>query len=93
MAELQQDLAKAGVVLALVVVPVKHHADLERMGLIDLIGCNQIFESRHACVAAYTSESYLWPDSVWNQKEGQLATSASPLTVDLDRDAAIPSNK
>jgi len=37
-AELQRDLAKAGVVLALVVVPVKHQADLERMGLIDLIG-------------------------------------------------------
>jgi len=57
MAELQQDLEKAGVVLALVVVPVRHHADLERMGLIDLIGSNRIFESRHACVAAYTSES------------------------------------
>jgi high affinity sulfate transporter 1 len=57
MAELQQDLAKAGVVLALVVVPVRHHADLERMGLIDLIGSNRIFESRHACVAAYSSES------------------------------------
>jgi MFS superfamily sulfate permease-like transporter len=56
MAELQQDLAKLGVVLALVVVPVKHNADLERMGLIDLIGSNRIFESRHACLAAYNSE-------------------------------------
>ena len=56
MAELQQDLGKLGVVLALVVVPVKHNADLERMGLIDLIGSNRIFESRHACLAAYKSE-------------------------------------
>ena len=55
-AELQRDLAKAGVVLALVVVPVKHRADLERMGLIDLIGANRIFDSRHACLAAYNSE-------------------------------------
>jgi SulP family sulfate permease len=55
-AELQQDLAKIGVVLAMVVVPVKHHTDLERMGLIDLIGANRIFDSRHACLAAYNSE-------------------------------------
>jgi high affinity sulfate transporter 1 len=61
MAELQQDLAKIGVVLALVVVPVKHHADLERMGLIDLIGGNRIFESRHACVAAYTGNTLTAP--------------------------------
>jgi hypothetical protein len=27
------------------------------MGLIELIGANHIFESRHACVAAYQSES------------------------------------
>jgi high affinity sulfate transporter 1 len=58
MSELQQDLAKLGVVLALVVVPVKHNADLERMGLIELIGANRIFESRHACLAAYNSESF-----------------------------------
>lgn len=56
MAELHQDLAKAGVALALVVVPARHHAELERMGLIDLIGANRIFESRHACLSAYTSE-------------------------------------
>ncbi len=55
-AELQQDLAKAGVVLAIVGVPVKRHADLERLGLVDLIGSNRIFNSRHACVAAYKSE-------------------------------------
>jgi SulP family sulfate permease len=42
-AELQQDLAKAGVVLALVVIPEKHHAELEHMGLVDLIGASRIF--------------------------------------------------
>jgi hypothetical protein len=34
----------------------KHRADLERMGLIDLIGAYRIFDSRHACLAAYQSE-------------------------------------
>jgi len=56
LAQLQQDLAKAGVVLAFIALPVKHHAELESMGLIDVIGGNRIFESRHACVAAYNSE-------------------------------------
>ena len=57
LAELQQDLAKADVVLALIVVQVRHHGDLERMGLINLIGVNRIFDSRRACLAAYRSES------------------------------------
>lgn len=56
LAELQQDLAKAGIVLALVVVQVRHYGDLERMGLINLIGANRIFESRQDCLAAYRSE-------------------------------------
>jgi high affinity sulfate transporter 1 len=55
LAELHQDLAKAGVVLALVQVPEEHHAHLERMGLADLIGRGRIFDSRHECVAAYKS--------------------------------------
>ena len=55
LAELHQDLAKAGVDLALVVVPMRHHAALERMGLQDLIGVNRIFGSRHACVEAFRS--------------------------------------
>jgi high affinity sulfate transporter 1 len=58
-AELHQDLAKAGVTLAFIEVPEKHHEDLERMGLVDLIGARRIFDSRHACVAAYKSE---WAD-------------------------------
>ena len=56
LAELQQDLAKIGVTLALIVIPVRHWSNLERMGLIELIGANHIFESRHACLAAYQSE-------------------------------------
>ena len=56
LAELQEDLAKKGVTLALIVVPVRHQGDLERMGLIELIGANHIFESRQACLAAYQSE-------------------------------------
>ncbi|HKD07318.1 MAG TPA: SulP family inorganic anion transporter [Bryobacteraceae bacterium] len=56
LAELHQDLDKIGVVLALVQVPVEHHANLEQMGLVDLIGSGRIFDSRHACVAAYKTE-------------------------------------
>jgi MFS superfamily sulfate permease-like transporter len=56
LAELHQDLAKAGVVLAMVQVPAEHHVTLERMGLVDLIGAGRIFDSRHACIAAYKSE-------------------------------------
>jgi len=57
LAELQQDLAKADVVLALIIVQVRHHGDLERMGLINLIGANRIFDSRESCLEAYRSES------------------------------------
>jgi high affinity sulfate transporter 1 len=57
LAELQQDLAKADVVVALIVVKVHHHGDLERMGLIDLIGADRIFQTRQACLAAY-QEAY-----------------------------------
>jgi len=56
LSELQQDLAKIGVTLALIVIPVRHRSNLERMGLIELIGANHIFESRQACLAAYLSE-------------------------------------
>ena len=55
LSELQQDIAKIGVTLALIVVTVRHHGDLERMGLIDLIGSDKIFESRQDCLAAYSS--------------------------------------
>ena len=55
-AELQQDLAKEGVVLALIVVPVRRFGTLDRMGLNNAIGANRIFDSREAAVAAYQSE-------------------------------------
>jgi high affinity sulfate transporter 1 len=54
--ELQQDLAQVGVTLALIVIPARHRSNLESMGLIELIGAGHIFESRHACLAAYQSE-------------------------------------
>jgi MFS superfamily sulfate permease-like transporter len=57
LAELQQDLSRLGVVLALIVVPVRHLGNLERMGLVDLIGANRIFQSRHACIHAYRLEA------------------------------------
>jgi MFS superfamily sulfate permease-like transporter len=57
-AELRQDLAKTGVVLALIVVPVRHFGTLGRMGLSKVIGANRIFETREASLAAYRSESF-----------------------------------
>jgi len=54
--ELQQDLAKKGVTLALLVVLPRHHGTLGRMGLTDLVGSNRIFESRQACLDAYHAE-------------------------------------
>jgi MFS superfamily sulfate permease-like transporter len=55
-AELHQDLAKAEVILALIVVPARRFGTLERMGLSKLIGANRIFETREDCMAAYRSE-------------------------------------
>ena len=55
--DLHQDLTKAGVVLALSRLQLAPHGDLERMGLVDLIGTNRIFDSRHACIQAYRSEA------------------------------------
>jgi high affinity sulfate transporter 1 len=55
--DLHRDLAQAGVVLALSRLQVRPHDDLERMGLVKLIGANRIFDSRHACIEAYRSEA------------------------------------
>jgi MFS superfamily sulfate permease-like transporter len=60
-AELQQDLAKKGVVLALARVDPSRGAELERLGLTSLIGANRIFESRQVCLAAYRAEAGLGP--------------------------------
>lgn len=56
MLELQQDLAKSGVVLALIIVSKEHHEGMKSLGLIDAIGENHIFDTRHECVAAYERE-------------------------------------
>ena len=69
-AELQQDLAKAGVALVFVEVPEKHHEDLERMGLVDLIGATRIFDSKHACVAAYKSQCLIANDTSAGRSKG-----------------------
>jgi predicted carbohydrate-binding protein with CBM48 len=55
--ELHQDLAKAGIVFALSRLQDRPHGDLERMGLVQLIGAKRIFDSRHACIEAYRSEA------------------------------------
>jgi sulfate permease, SulP family len=55
-AELQQDLAKQGVVLALARVKSKPQGDLDRLGLTALIGQNRIFASRYQCLKAYEAE-------------------------------------
>ena len=55
-AELQQDLANKGVVLALARVNPKGGGELDRLGLIKLIGAHRIFDSRQACLEAYQAE-------------------------------------
>jgi SulP family sulfate permease len=62
LAELQRDLTDLGVVLALIVVKVRHHDDLENMGLYKLIGTHRIFETRQACMAAYKAECSMQND-------------------------------
>lgn len=56
-AELQQDLAKKGVVLALArvnpVAGLEAERRLDRLGLIGLIGRDRIFSSRRQCLEAY----------------------------------------
>jgi high affinity sulfate transporter 1 len=54
--ELHQDLSRMGVVLALIVVQVKHQGYLVRTGLLDLIGPNRIFQSRYECIETYRAE-------------------------------------
>jgi MFS superfamily sulfate permease-like transporter len=60
LAELQEDLAKKGVVLALArvnpIVGGQAEQRLERLGLIKLIGPDRIFTSRTASVEAYRTQ-------------------------------------
>ena len=51
--ELQQDLSKAGVTLAMIVLKVLHKRKLERMGLVT----ERIYQSREECLAAYQAET------------------------------------
>jgi high affinity sulfate transporter 1 len=61
LAELQEDLAKKGVVLALArlnpIAGGEAEQRLKRLGLIKLIGPDRIFSSRSACVEAYRTQS------------------------------------
>jgi MFS superfamily sulfate permease-like transporter len=57
--ELQQDLAKEGVTLAIARIQLRRDGDLERMGLLQAIGSDHIFGSRHECLQAYRSEMKL----------------------------------
>jgi MFS superfamily sulfate permease-like transporter len=57
LAELHQDMSKIGVVLALIVVSELHQGTLVRMGIVDLVGEEHIFESRYDCIQAYQSAS------------------------------------
>ena len=53
--ELQQDLAKKGVVLGITRINRRDYPDFDRLGLAAAIGENHIFASRHECIAAYRS--------------------------------------
>jgi high affinity sulfate transporter 1 len=55
--ELHRDLVKAGVVLGLIVVQTRHQDVLDRMGLVEIIGPNRIFQSRYECLQAYLAET------------------------------------
>ncbi|HEU0210158.1 MAG TPA: SulP family inorganic anion transporter [Candidatus Udaeobacter sp.] len=54
--ELHDDLAEISIVLALARVSEHLHKDLERLGLVDVIGSDKIFDSRGACLEAYRAE-------------------------------------
>jgi len=51
--ELQQDLAKRGVVLGIARFNRRDHAEFDQLGLGAVIGENHIFASRRECIAAY----------------------------------------
>src|SRR5262249_16239664 len=59
--DLQKDLAKANVVLAMARVQPGFHLSLEHMGLIKLIGTAGLFDPRQACIEAYLAEVHPAP--------------------------------
>jgi high affinity sulfate transporter 1 len=60
--ELHQDLSRKGIVLAMIVVELRHKDSLKRLGLADLMGADRIFQSRFECVEAYRSACRNLPD-------------------------------
>jgi len=63
--ELQKDLARQNVVLALTRVSPDFRADLDHMQLTGIIGAQHIFSSRKACIAAYQTDN----TKRWIEKE------------------------
>jgi len=51
--ELQQELAAAGVSLALAHVNARLRAELDRQGLSEVIGANRLFDTLRDCLGAY----------------------------------------
>ncbi len=73
MADLQQHLERAGVVLALIVVDTHPQRALERMCFADLGGTCRLFDSRYACVQAYRLEMSAMRTDVgerWRAEDG-----------------------
>lgn len=54
--DLLEELAQSGVVVGLTRVQLRPHSDMERLGLLKLIGPNRIFSSRRDSLAAYRTE-------------------------------------
>jgi high affinity sulfate transporter 1 len=57
LSELESELSRRGVTLVMTRVSPSLRGDLDRLGLTTLLGANRLFESRHACVAAYMSHA------------------------------------
>jgi MFS superfamily sulfate permease-like transporter len=54
--ELAQDLAQRGVILVLAHLSQSLKADLDRLGLTEVIGLNRRFETLRECLAAYEAK-------------------------------------
>jgi len=54
--ELDQDLAQRGVILILAHLSQSLKADLDRLGLTEVIGPNRRFETLRECLAAYEAK-------------------------------------
>jgi SulP family sulfate permease len=81
-AELQQDLSKVGVILALVLVPMTNQLNLEQAGLTNLIGGSRIFNSRRACLQAYESEYLTGSNEATNSRKPEPLAPVEELSRD-----------